>query len=147
MLRPVFAKMMKKLERRSHCKLAWMLTNLLLAAPPVTIASPVIIRGMPPHWAKKPHKELTPAIMTMFVAGSFLPPPHQGLLLPRSLLLTSSLLREFGGSSFLADSIHLFSSSLDAQLVHHHHHHLHLQHLLLAWVLACRCQLLGPFSP
>ena len=37
------------------------------------------------------------------VAGSILPPPYkayQGLLLPKSLLLTSSLCREFGGSSF-----------------------------------------------
>ena len=60
-------------------------------------AQPAIIRGVPPHWVNEPHQELAPALMV--VAGSFLPPPHQGLLLPRSLLLTSSLCREFGGSS------------------------------------------------
>ena len=31
---------------------------------------------------------------------SFLPPPHQELLLPRSLMLTSSPSREFGGPPF-----------------------------------------------
>ena len=128
----------KKKKKRSHCRLVEMVTNLLLH-PATTL--PAIIRGMPPHWVKKPHQELTPAIMTMFVAGSFLPPPHQGLLLPRSFLLTSSLLREFGGSSFLADSIRPFFSSLHAQLVHHHHHLLHLP----AWVLACCCHFLSPF--
>ena len=124
--------MMKKLKRGSHCKLAWMVTNLLPTARrrPVATALPVIIRGMPPHWVKKPHQELTPAMLTMFVAGSFLPPPHQGLLLPRSFLLTSSLLREFGGSSFLADSIRPYFSSLHAQLVHHHHHFLKASRML-----------------
>ena len=111
----------------SNCKLALMLTSLSCndedveddvelqagsdvdqpAAADLATALPVIIRGMPPHWVKKPHQEQTPAMMMMLVAGSFLPPPHQGLLLPRSLLLTSSLFREFGGSSISSPQIPL----------------------------------------
>ena len=124
-------------RKRSHCRLVEMVTNLATALP-------AIIRGMPPHWVKKPHQEQTPAMKTMMVAGSFLPPSHQGLLLPRSLVLTSSLFREFGGSSFPADSIRPFFFFF-SQLVHLLQH-LHLHHLLPAWVLACRCRLPGPFS-
>ena len=70
-------------------------------APPSTM--PAIIRGMPPHWVDAPHQELAPAVLE--IAVSFLPPPHQGLLLPRSLLVISSLFREFGGSSSLLSMI------------------------------------------
>ena len=70
-------------------------------APPSTM--PAIIRGVPPHWVDAPHQELAPAVLE--IAVSFLPPPHQGLLLPRSLLVISSLFREFGGSSSLLSMI------------------------------------------
>ena len=127
--------MMRKREEKSHIRLAWMVTNLWLLGICHRLSQPAIIRGAPPHWVKEPHQELAPALMV--VAGSFLPPPHQGLLLPRSLLLTSSLCREFGGSSLPATSILPFSSSLDGQLVHHLHlHPHHLRHLLQVWVLA-----------
>ena len=53
-------------------------TNLWLLGISHHLSQPAIIRGAPPHWVNE---------------------PHQGLLLPRSLLLTSSLCREFGGSS------------------------------------------------
>ena len=136
--------------RAPHSRLAWMVTNLWLLGICHRLSQPAIIRGVPPHWVNEPHQELAPALMV--VAGSFLPPFHQGLLLPRSLLLTSSLCREFGGSSFSAISILPFSfSSLGGRLVRlvHHLHPLLLlvQLLVQVPVLGLRCRSLGPSSP
>ena len=81
-------------ERRSHCKLAWCwptwvakmmklegddrTASWLDVDQPAAgcspsrhcIASHYQGDATSPHWVKKPHQELTPAIMTMFVAGS-----------------------------------------------------------------------------
>ena len=68
-----------------------------------TYSLPDIIRGMPSHWVKLPYQELAPTVTE--VAGSFLPPSPPGALHPMLLLLlTSSLSREFGGTSITLHS-------------------------------------------
>ena len=61
-----------------------------------SLRQPAIIRGVPPHWTDKPHQELAP--VDPWCHWLLLPPPHQGLLLPRTMLVSSSPFREFNNA-------------------------------------------------
>ena len=58
--------------------------------------------SQPKNWLQLCWRSLVPSCL----------PPHQGLHLPRSLLLTSSLCREFGGTSISVSSCVLILLSL-----------------------------------
>ena len=94
--------------RSGSPNLLWLLlSSFLLYKPHPTKscdwrAQPAIIRGLPPHWVNEPHQELAPAVFE--VAGSFLPPTPPRAPPSQVVLMTPSLSREFGGSSFKVKS-------------------------------------------